>query len=165
MKNVYIILIAFCLLLSSCTSKQERSFKDIFPGISFNREITMEIDELYPFNTLSNGDANALNIINHTSNSFSFEPQDGGSIFYYDAEQGIWVEVKDTMTRSNSFGSYDFVPPKSGDSPGIGGISYNPNIPGMKEEMKLRFVVAGILTESNNEEKPVGAYLDLVISP
>jgi len=161
-----ITVLSFLFLLTGCqiskSSKQEATFKELFPNIEMNSKIRFWDPkiEAKPFKI---GDPVFLTLENLTTDKIVF-PSDYGIKIYNLSKAGGWIEIPNDV-KYRPKGNPQ-VSPKETDMPGITGIPLLPELTNEGKPIVIRVAVVGTVYHDNvptNEQ--VGAYVDVTLQP
>ena len=156
------------LIFSSCSqeniSKKDKAFNELNQIRDMNKSMSLEVWDVNEKKGLRIGNDVALAGINNTKNNINLPSDYGMSILTFDETTNKWNIVPNCMIYSPP--GEQLLLPKSEDNPGIIAIGLLPCITSDGQPNDLRIVVRG---ETKSwipfVNKPVGAYIDLILQP
>lgn len=160
-KKATFIFLLFILFFAGCENKsQDQLFLEMFPGVEFNQEITLDEDPFAPNNFLIGSEVDLI-LYNQSDQVLEFSIADSIFIFQFDEKSHKWNEIDNEF---NYHGPSIQMQPK--DTGGISDalIPVWPKITDAEKPVKLRIVVLSRALTQEMDDRWYGAYYDFILS-
>lgn len=156
-----VVLLA-CLILSGCQSaEKEKTFRNLYPGVDFNREVVLVTSPTIDSDGNITPDS-VLVLENHSSKIISYNLLDGTILYTYSQEKREWVLLK-SLLHYYSKPTDDILYPKgTRNATYLTFIDAVPDLDGYTAPVVVRVVTIG---HQLRDGKPVGAYYDWIMLP
>jgi hypothetical protein len=160
-RRFFFVIIALLILLGCQSAEKEKAFRNLYPGVDFNREVVLVTSPAIDSDGNVTPDS-VLVLENHSSEIISYNSLDGTILYTYLQEKKEWVQLK-SLEHYYSKPTDDILYPKRTRNAIY--LTFIDAVPGLNDYTAPVVVRVVAIGHQMNDGKPVGAYYDWIMLP